>query len=370
MTMLKIAVVGTRGFPGVQGGVESHCERIYPLIAEDGYRVIVFARKPYVDFKIKDYKGIELIAINCPKHKFLEAITHTFKAVFAAKKMKIDIIHFHGIGPSILVPLARVLGLKTVMTHHGPDYMRKKWGTFAKFLLRLGERIAVNSADKLICISKNIADEIKIKYNIDSYIIPNGVDIPSIADSKDMPDKLFLETKKYILAVGRFVPEKGFHDLIDAFKQADLRDWKLVIAGDADHEDEYSLRLKDKAKTTDGVILAGFLTGKDLKELYSHAGLFILPSYYEGLPITLLEALSYGLQCVVSNISANKCCSLNNDNYFIPGNIKELANKMKEFTKITLNEDKRNKQIEMLKNGFNWIDIAKQTAQVYKEIAN
>jgi glycosyltransferase involved in cell wall biosynthesis len=270
-----------------------------------------------------------------------------------------------------MTPLARLLGMKVVMTHHGPDYERKKWGMLAKIILRTGETWGCKWANKVIAIADNIADDIKRKYDVTAAVIPNGVVVPIPAQSEEILKKYDLKPHGYVLAVGRFVPEKGFHDLIDAYKFICLRNafnWKLVIAGGADHPDNYSRALKEKAAATPGVVLTGFITGNPLKELYSHAGLFVLPSYYEGLPIVLLEALSYGLSCVVSDIPANRNVSLPDARFFDPGNIPVLAKKINDFCLRPLTVEERAAQLQMIQNEYNWPSIADATRNVYKTI--
>ncbi len=304
---MKIAVVGTRGFPGVQGGVEKHCEKLYTHLAEKGCcDISVFTRKPYTSLQITKYKGVTLIPVGCPRSKFFEAIVHTFICVLRARKLKPDIVHIHAIGPSFFTPIARALRMKVVVTSHGPDYKREKWSFHAKAFLRLCERIGMIFANEVIAISNNIAEDIKRNYGRDVKVIPNGVEIPQPAETRKILEKYNLHERKYFLAVGRFVPEKGFHNLITAFSSLDFKDYKLVIAGDADHEDNYSRDLKEQAGKCKNVVLTGLVSDQPLRELYSHAALFVLPSYYEGLPIALLEAMSYGLPCIASDIPANK----------------------------------------------------------------
>jgi len=374
---MKIIVLGTRGFPNTQGGVEKHSENLYPQLVKKGCEVVVLTRKPYVNPAINSYQGVKLIPLSCPKNKFLEAFYHTFSGVFAAKKLKPDILHIHAIGPSLFIPLAKSLGLKVVMTNHGPDYNRKKWNWLGKIILRTGEAWGSKAADQIICISQSIADGIKKKYNRESKVIPNGVVMHQIVQSDNILKQYGLKKGKYILAVGRFVPEKGFHDLIEAFTMSQchnvttsqVKPWKLVIIGDADHEDKYSLELKRKAKNTPNVILTGFLSGLPLQELYSHAGLFALPSYYEGLPIVLLEAMSYGLSCVVSDIPANREVGLQEDRYFKAGNIQQLAEKIIEFISKPLSPDEKSRQISLISEKYDWGRIAQQTLEVYRLIS-
>jgi len=365
---VKITVLGTRGFPNIQGGVEKHCENLYPELVKKGCEVVVFARASYVGKKSFVYERVKVLPLTCSKNKFLEAFGHTFKGVFAAKREGCDIIHFHAIGPSIFIPLAKILGLKTVMTHHGHDYNRGKWNKVAKIVLKTGEKWGSKWVNEVICISETIAEAIRKRFKRKVFVILNGVVVPQILDSDEAVKKYDLEKGKYILAVGRFVPEKGFHDLIDAFVDSKSIGWKLVIVGDADHEDNYSRRLKKKVAKIENVVLTGFLVGKFLEELYSHAGLFVLSFYHEGLPIVMLEAMSYGLSCIASDIPANKEVGLSNQRFFKAGDVDELAKKIKEFINKPLSDDEKEKQIHMVSKKYNWENIAKETLRVYKKV--
>ena len=363
---MKIVVTGTRGFPGVQGGIESHCEHLYSQLHKKERAITVFTREPYVNSQLHTYNGIELITLTCPKHKFLEAVVHTFKSVVKARSLKPDILHIHAIGPSLFVPLARLLGMKVVITHHGPDYKRKKWSKPAKLFLMFCERMGALFANKVITIAKNISDDLMIQYGRESTVIPNGVLIPDTAETTEVLDEYDLKKQKYVLVVGRLVPEKGFDDLIDAFRLAALEDWKLVIVGDADHEDRYSMELKQKVQGIENVVMTGFLKGQPLNEIYSHAGLFVLPSYYEGLPIVLLEAMSYGLSCLASSIPANKNVELEEDRFFQAGDIEALADKLKVYTKKSWAESDRDAQLKLIEEKYNWVRIAEATYRVYE----
>jgi glycosyltransferase involved in cell wall biosynthesis len=365
---MKITVAGTRGFPNVQGGIEKHCEKLYTHLAEKGLDIIVFTRAPYTTPDMKNYKGVTLIPVNCPRNKFLEAIVHTFKCVIKARKLRPDILHIHAIGPSLFAPFARVLGLKVLVTSHGPDYMRKKWSFPAKLFLRLCELAGMTFAHKIIAISQNIADDIKRKFKREPAVIPNGIEIPNITSGVQILKKFGLNEKKYILAVGRFVPEKGFHDLIEAFNNDDFKDLKLVIAGDADHEDNYSRNLKNQSRNNENIVLTGLLSEQPLQQLYNNAALFVLPSYYEGLPIVLLEAMSYGLPCIASDIPANQNVPLGGDNFFKAGDIESISAKMHEFINEKWTDEEKNSQINTIYQKYNWNKIANDTLKVYRNI--
>ena len=366
--MIKIAVVGTRGFPGIQGGVESHCENLYTQLAKGSCNITVFTRASYTSSDSYQYMGVELIPVTCPQNKFLEAIVHTFKSVIKARKMKPDILHIHAVGPSLFTPLARLLGMKVVVTNHGPDYERKKWPLPAQLFLKFCERMGIGFANEVITIARNIADDIKRKYGRESTVLPNGVNIPRLSEGEGTLKKIGAQKQRYLLSVGRFVPEKGFDDLIAAFNQGKIDQWKLVLVGDADHEDKYSLDLKKKARINHNIILTGFLNGRPLYELYTHAGLFVLPSYYEGLPIVLLEAMSYGLSCVVSDIPANRNVELDEDRFFKTGDVASLREKIEEYINKPWGEDAIRDQINLISTKYNWSILAEETMKVYKRI--
>lgn len=361
---MKVVVIGTRGIPNIMGGVETHCEELYPRLVDMGCDVTVVRRKCYItpDIELSEYKGVKLHDIYTPRRKSFEAITHTFLALLYAKRAKADIVHIHAIGPALLVPFARLLGLKVIMTHHGPDYDRQKWGRLAKFILRTGEAWGVRYANQVIVISKVIADICSNKHNRhDTHLIYNGVNKPDIATTTQYITSLGLQPRKYILATGRFVKEKGFDKLIDAYTRLNNKEYKLVIAGDADHPDEYSNSLKQKAHEND-VVLTGFIRGEKLNEILSHAALYVLPSSHEGLPIALLEALSYNLDVTVSDIPANKLSCLAESDFHRTGDIDSLAHTLKE--KLAQRQTPRQYDL----SPYNWDNIARQIKALYDKM--
>lgn len=361
---MKIVVIGTRGIPRILGGVETHCEELYPRIVALGHDVTVIRRTPYVtdDNRVSEYCGVKLVDVYAPRKKSLEAIVHTYLAAIKARSLNPDIVHVHAVGPSIVMPFVRMLGLKAVMTNHGPDYNRQKWGGLAKSVIKLGERWGTRFSNRVIVISKVIAGILEKEYGYTgSRLIFNGVNPPVKSQSKDYLAELGIDRTPYILALGRFVKEKGFHDLINAYLCARLSDrYKLVIAGDSDHEDEYSASLKKRARDH-GVVLTGFIKGEKLNQIMSNASLFVMSSYHEGLPIALLEAMSYGLDVVVSDIPANKLDALNPDDFYPVGDVNELAEAMLRKSRVPVS-----RTYDL--TPYNWDRIALQTIEVYKEI--
>lgn len=364
---MKIVVIGTRGIHKIMGGVETHCEELYPRIAAMGHDVTVIRRKTYVheDQPLKEYKGVKLIDLYNPRSKSFEAIVHTFLAVIKARSLNPDVLHIHTIGPSLLAPVARMLGLKVVMTNHGPDYDRQKWSMTAKAILRLSERMGTRFSNRVIVISKVIADILRSKYGRnDTVLIYNGVNSPEKSMSREYLRSIGIaDTDSYIVAVGRFVKEKGFHDLVEAYNRLDKSKYpyRLVIAGDCDHPDQYSEHLKETAREA-GAVLTGFIKGEKLNQVMTNASLFVLPSYHEGLPIALLEAMSYNLDVLVSDIPANKLDCLSHPDFFHAGDVNDLANKLTaKLASLTL-------QRTYDLSPFNWDTIALQTVDVYKNV--
>ncbi len=370
MSVIRVAVLGTRGFPDVQGGVETHCENLYPTLVTMGVNVTVFARKGYVQPSAYEFKGVKIRPLWSPRRKSIEAIIHTFLgiALIFTRRKQFDLVHIHSIGPSLLVPLARVMGLKVVVTNHGPDYERKKWGYLASTALKMGETLGSKFGSQVIAVSKHIKTQIKNKYDCDCTYIPNGVQAATPSKSSYIQDLHILPKRRFILAVGRLVPEKGFHDLVKAFNLVNPPGWKLVIAGGADHEDDYSRSLFSSTAKNDNIVMAGRLNADEISELYSSAGLFILPSYHEGLPLVILEAMSFGLPLIVSDIEANKELVENIENIFSVGDISELASKIKVYTSNASSYKLDEDSINNVKVNFNWQAIAARTLDLYQHV--
>lgn len=361
---MKIFVTGTRGIPNIMGGIETHCEKLFPeMVAQfPDADVTVIRRKHYAhNDGLKEWNGVKLYDVRCPKKKSLEAIVHTYRAIIRARKHKADIIHIHAVGPALLVPFARLMGLKVVYTHHGPDYDRDKWGKLATFMLKLGERMGTKYATEVIVISNVINAILVRKYNrTDCHLIYNGVPEPQFCTDEAYMKELGLEPRKFILGMCRFVPEKNLHHLVEAFGKIQNQGYKLVLAGDTDFEDDYSRKLKQMAKDY-GVVLTGFIKGEKLRTLLSNASCFVLPSSHEGLPIALLEAMSYKLPVVVSDIPANIEVNLPQANYFHLADVDELATKLQ----LVVDQPYAEKQYDLSK--YQWPHIAQQVYKVYQK---
>jgi glycosyltransferase involved in cell wall biosynthesis len=258
----------------------------------------------------------------------------------------------------------RLFGLKVVMTHHGFDYQRNKWGPFARIMLRLGEYVGSRSAHQVICVAGGLKKTL-VQKGADAqriHVIYNGIEPVSPITGTDYISSLGLEPGKYIMAAARFVEEKGLHDLVQAYARLGTTNYKLVLAGNADHPTDYAQKLQADAARCPGVALPGYVEGRVLQELFSHARLCVLPSYLEGLPVTLLEAMSYQRDILSSNTGGSHELGLEAGDYFVAGDVEDLVRGLKR----KLESPPRSTPYPQLEESqFNWDHIAKATAQIY-----
>lgn len=355
---MKICVLGTRGFPKIQGGVEKHCESLYPLFDEN-IDFIVFRRKPYINSPLT-YPYIRFIDLPSTKIKGVEAILHSFLATIVSIFHRPDIVHIHNIGPALFSPLLRLFGIKIVLTYHSPNYEHAKWGLLAKCLLRLSEKIAVDTSDAILFVNRYQMEKMRKSYvsiRTKSYYVPNG--IPDVIPTKntDYIESLGLSPEKYVIGVGRITPEKGFDLLIRSFESIQNEDFKLVIVGGVETESNYFRKLKESTKT-DRVIFTGYIYGENLSQIYSHAALYVLSSYNEGFPLVLLEAMKYNLDVLVSDIPATHLVKLDSGDYFKVGDATDLATMLQAKIKNI-----RERYYDLSK--FDWREIAKQVTEIY-----
>lgn len=363
--------LGLRGFPNVQGGIETHAEHLYPRLVECGCEVSVIGRECYRQpVSATSWRGVQMHWLWAPRVRGLEALLHSVLGVLFAASKHPDVLHIHAIGPALVTPLARALGLKVVVTHHGPDYDRQKWGRLAKQVLRLGERVGMLTAHGRIAISASICDLVRTRYGVVAELIPNGVEAASPATGTETLERYGLQPGKYVLQVSRLVPEKRQLDLIRAFEAARLSEWKLVLVGDTEFPDAYSRSVQQLARDNTSIICTGFQTGRALHELYAHAGVFVLPSSHEGLPIALLEALSYGLRTIASNIPGNLEIGLEPDEYFELGNVDELADRLRHVADhVDVSQTWHARRARILAE-YDWDVIARRTLSTYMRIVD
>lgn len=367
---LSVLWLGLRGFPHVEGGIETHAEHICTRLVQLGCDVHVFTRSAYQSNVVGDiWQGAKFHRLGGSRLKGIEAFLHTFWGVlYAGFILRPDVLHIQAIGPAIWTPLARLLGLKVVVTHHGPDYERQKWGKTAKAILQIGERWGMRWAHQRIVISALTQHIVRDRYNLHSVLIPNGVAVSDAISTQGVLAQYHLQSEKYVLLVSRLVPEKRHADLINAFHTAALPNWKLVIVGSTGHPNAYMKSILALAMNTPNVICTGFLTGLALAEIYTHAGMFVLPSSHEGLSITLLEALGYGLPVLISDIPANIEVGLAPEQYFPLGDRAALTAKIQLWAKKPITPTVRAERIQWVRQRYDWQDIAQRTLATYRTL--
>lgn len=368
---MKIAFIGQKGIPASGGGVEKHVEDLAYSLAKRGHELIVYTRPNYTDKNLKEYKGAKLVSLPTLPTKHLDAISHTLLAVLdVVFRRKVDIIHFHSIGPSSLIWLVKLLKPKTpiIATFHSQCYYNDKWNGIAKSYLKFGERMACKYADKLIVVSKGLEKYVKENYpQAKVEYIPNGVLMPEINPAKEISQRWGLEKDNYILSVSRLVKNKGLEYLISAYKDIDT-DKKLVIAGAGN----FSTELEKLAAGHKNIIFVGNQTGQTLSELFSNASIFVQPSESEGLSIALLEGMSYGLPCLVSDIEANVEVVKNFGWKFESKNVDDLRNKLKAMLNTSpegLADSARNLKEIVLKE-YSWDMIIDNIINDYRNALN
>ena len=372
---MKIAMLGQKGIPATYGGIERHVEELSVRLAAMGHEVTVFCRPHYTEID-GPYKSVELRKIKSLNTKHLDAISHTLFSTLGALGGGFDIFHYHALGPSTLSFLPRLAGRKVVATVHGLDWQREKWGAAATAFLKLGEWSSAHFPQRTVVVSKTLKKYYDSKYKMDSVYIPNGVQPPTLRPAAKIRGLFGLEPDTYALFVGRLVPEKGCHHLIEAFKGIET-DKKLVIAGGASHSGGYPDSLKEMAASDPRIVFTGYIYGDVLEEVYGNSMLYVQPSLIEGLPIALLEALSYGKAALVSDIP---------ENLEVVEGVEGIAVAEYSFRRGDAG-DLRARLAALLDGGperlepagailrehvlkdYDWDDVARKTEAVYKEVA-
>lgn len=357
-----------------EGGVEIVVKELCTRMARDGYAVTCYNRSghhvsgsEYDNKEKEEYEGVHQKNVPTIEKKGLAAVSSSFFAALCSAFGGYDIVHIHAEGPAFFAWIPKMFGKRVIVTIHGIDWQREKWKSgFGSKFIRQGEKNAVKYADEIIVLSKGVQDYFRNIYNRKTHFIPNGVNRPSIVDADYISSKYGLTKDSYILYLGRLVPEKGVHYLIRAYKQIDT-DKKLVIAGGASDTDEYARKLRELANGDNRIIFTGFVQGKILDELYSNAYVYSLPSDLEGMPLSLLEAMSYGNCCLVSDIP--ECIDVVEDKAIIfrKSNEEDLRDKLQK----TCDDEE---QVKVLKkqasdficNKYNWDEVVKLTEELYR----
>jgi glycosyltransferase involved in cell wall biosynthesis len=372
---MRIAFIGQKGIPAFSGGVEKHVENVAVRMAREGHDVFVYVRSHYTEASLKQYKGVTLLHMPSIKTKNLDAITHTFFSTLHALFQGYDVIHYQSVGPTTLSFIPKLLLRKTkiIGTFHCHDHLHKKWGWFARMYLKFGEYVTCTVPDKTIVVSKGLQEYALQKYGRQALLIPNGACIEKNVGS-DVLNQFGLKENRYILSVGRLVKHKGLHYLINAFGQLEdtnklPNNFKLVIVGKNAQTPEYEEYLKVMSRGRENILFLGEQTGRELRQLFANAYLFVQPSESEGMSIALLEAMGYGLATVVSDIDPNVEAVADAGVIFENKNVESLRDKLAYLLNrpkeaLALGKMAQNR----VEDHYSWDAIAKQTITLYQSL--
>ena len=370
---LNIAMIGHKRIPSREGGVEIVVEELSTRMVQSENSVTCYNRsglhvsgKEFDGGSLKDYKGIKLKSVFTINRKGLAAMTSSVFGALCAAFGKYDVVHFHAEGPCAMLWLPKLFGKRCIATIHGIDWQRAKWGGFASKYIKFGEKVAAKYADEMIVLSEGAQKYFMDTYGRKTVFIPNGVNKPILRNPQLIKENLGLDKDEYILFLGRLVPEKGITYLIEAFKGV-TTDKKLIIVGGSSDTDTFSQEIKELAKADNRIVFTGFVQGQMLEELYSNAYVYTLPSDLEGMPLSLLEAMSYGNCCLTSDIA--ECAEVVEDKaiLFKKSDIDDLK---KRLQYVCDNPD----AVRKLKNGasdyicqkYNWDDVVERTLELYQ----
>lgn len=370
---IRIAMLGHKRIPSREGGIEIVVGELARRIAEKGYEITCFNRNghhvsgsSFDTEKQSEYHGVRLKNVWTLDKKGLAAMTASYSAAICSAFGSYDVVHFHAEGPCAAMWIPKLFGKRCIATIHGLDHQRAKWGKFASWYIQTGEKTAVRFADEIIVLSQNVKNYFKETYGRETVFIPNGISRPTNLSPDEITKKYGLNKDEYILFFGRLVPEKGIAYLIEAFKQIST-DKKLVVAGGVSDSETFAAEIQKLAADDPRILFTGFVQGQVMQELYSNAYLYVHPSDLEGMPLSLLEAMSYGNCCLTSDIP--ECTEVIGDHgvAFAKGSVSELAAKLQELcdSPETVSSYKEG-SADYICNRYDWNDITDATLRIYR----
>ncbi len=365
---MKIAFIGQKGIPSNSGGIEKHVQELSTQLAKAGFDVSVYSRPHYTGNRKQRYQGVNVINLPSFNTKHFDAITHTFFSSLHAIFQSYDIIHYHGVGPSLLSFIPRLFNPKTkvIVTFHCIDRQHQKWNWLAKQFLSLGEWTACTFPHQTITVSEVLYKYCQYRFDKTTNYIPNGVKITRHKADLQILKKFNLKKQGYFLSVSRLVKHKGIHTLIQAYLQLKT-DKKLVIVGGSARTNDYVTYLHELAAGNPNIIFTDEQTGRQLETIFKNAYAFVQPSETEGLSITLLEAIAYGLPVITSDIEENQEIAKGLSLEFKSKNVKDLTNKLQQALKDTkVLKAKAKFAKKLITKKYNWLSITKQTIDVYQ----
>ena len=372
---LRSCMFGHKRIPSREGGIEVVVEELSTRMVKLGHQVTCYNRgghhvsgKEFDGERLHEYKGVKLKTVPTINRKGLTAVSSSFFAALASAFGRYDVVHIHAEGPAAMCWIPKLFGKRVVVTIHGLDWQREKWKNgFGSKYIHLGEKMAVKFADEIIVLSKGVQEYFQKTYGRKTLFIPNGVNRPVLRKADLIKNKFGIDKDGYLLFLGRIVPEKGLRYLIEAYKELHT-DKKLVIAGGSSDTDDFMQEIQTLATGDDRIIFTGFVAGQALEELYSNAYLYLLPSDLEGMPLSLLEAMSYGNCCVVSDIA--ECSEVVEDKAvtFQKSNVQDLKEKLQRLCDDPATVQKyKNEAADFICSKYNWDEITQKTFEVYED---
>jgi len=371
---LNIAMLGHKRIPSREGGIEIVVEELSTRMVEVGHSVTCYNRlghhvsgKEFDGGSLKEYKGVKLKSLFTINRKGLAAMTSSFFGAICATFGRYDVIHFHAEGPCAMLWLPKLFGKRCIATIHGIDWQRAKWGGFASKYIKFGEKVAAKYADEIIVLSEGVQKYFMDTYRRKTVFIPNGVNRPTLRSPQLIKEKYGLGKDEYFLFLGRLVPEKGITYLIEAYKNVKTEK-RLVIAGGSSDTDTFMQELRKLAEGDEKIIFTGFVQGRLLEELYSNAYVYVLPSDLEGMPLSLLEAMSYGNCCLTSDIT--ECAEVVEDKalVFRKADVEDLKQKLQYVCDNTEEVQKlKDQATDYICGKYNWDDVVDRTLELYRK---
>lgn len=360
-------MIGLRGIPATHGGVERAVEHLSVELAERGHAVTVYGRTAYADTRLEHYRGVDLRHLPQVDTKHLEAASHTLIAVLdALRSRSFDVLHIHASGPALFSLLPRLVGTPTVVTVHAEDWRREKWGRLAQRALRVGLRVAATVPDRTIVVSQELRRQLNEAYGAETVHIPNGIDPQEFVEATPVEG---LEPGRFLLFLGRLVPEKQVHTLLRAFARTDV-DRRLVIAGPGTHTSGYVREVKALAAADPRVTLLGPVYGAQKAWLLRNAEALVQPSTLEGMPIVLLEAAACTCPCLVSDIPEHmEVVRSGASVHALTFRVGDEADLARALEGVVAGEARIHGRAlhDIVLDSYRWAGIAERTEVVYRE---
>lgn len=358
-------MIGHKDISVRNGGVEVVVERLSEGLVNKGYLVTAYNRTDFKTKKVSIFHGIKMKYAPTLRIKGLAAMSSSFFATIQALLDKNDVFHFHAEGPAAMAWIPKFFKKRVIVTIHGLDHRRGKWGKLACWYIKLGERIAVKNADEIIVLSRGLQSYFKETYNRKTKLIPNGIDVVH-KKKVDKIKKWGLDKNSYILYLGRIVPEKGVKELVISYNKIKTKK-KLVIAGGSSDSNKYLEEVKNISKDNDNIIFTDFVVGGVLAELFSNAYIYVLPSKLEGMPMSLLEAMAYGNCCLVSDIPESIDVIKENGVSFKLSYTYDLSEKLEYLcNNIEIVDKYKKKSSNYIYKEYSWMYVIKKVSEVYE----